>query len=136
MRKVLKQPNGVFRVLHSAAALAARRKLSARPRKEYRRAYNYLRARARHLRYHDYRRLGLPIGSGVTEAACKTLFTQRLKLSGMRWSAEGAQLILNLRSILLSGVWGPAYRAALQSRHASFARTLTSLTIPNHQKAA
>jgi hypothetical protein len=136
MRKVLKQPNGVFRVLHSAAALAARRKLSARPRKEYQRAYNYLRARARHLRYHDYRRLGLPIGSGVTEAACKTLFTQRLKLSGMRWSAEGAQRILNLRSIRLSGVWDATYCAALQARQYSLPRTPAPSPIPTPQKAA
>lgn len=116
MRKLLKQPGGVSRVLHSAAGLAARRSLSQARAKDYRRAYNYLRDRSRHLRYHEYRRLGLPIGSGVTEAACKTLFTQRLKLSGMRWSEEGAQVILNLRSILLSGIWTATYRKCLQSR--------------------
>ena len=33
-------------------------------------------------------------GSGVVEAACKTLVTQRLKQSGMRWSVSGAQAIL------------------------------------------
>lgn len=40
---------------------------------------------------------GLAIGSGVVEAACKSLVTQRLKLSGMRWSAKGAQSILTIR---------------------------------------
>jgi hypothetical protein len=45
----------------------------------------------------------LPIGSGVTEAACKTIYTQRMKLSGMRWDKEGAQRVLNLRVVLLSG---------------------------------
>jgi len=45
----------------------------------------------------DYKRNHLPIGSDVTEAACKTVFTQRLKLSGMRWSHEGAGRILTLR---------------------------------------
>ena len=44
----------------------------------------------------------LPLGSGVTEAACKTVFTQRLKNSGMRWSHDGAKTILTLRTILLS----------------------------------
>ena len=37
---------------------------------------------------------GIPIGSGVTEAACKTLVKQRLCCSGMRWKLEGAQIIL------------------------------------------
>ncbi len=37
------------------------------------------------------------IGSGVVEAACKTLVAQRLKLSGMRWGTHGAQAILTMR---------------------------------------
>lgn len=123
MRKVLKQSHGVFRVLHSAVALRTRRTLPACRRKDYQRAYNYLRDRTPCLRYHEYRRLGLPIGSGVTEAACKTLFTQRLKLSGMRWSAQGAQMILNLRAIRLSGIWKETYRTCLQSRATCQPRT-------------
>src|SRR5882757_9840001 len=66
------------------------------------------------LQYAAYRNQGLPIGSGVTEAACKTVFTQRLKLSGMRWSLGGAQTILNLRVILLSGLWEETYQAAVK----------------------
>jgi hypothetical protein len=84
MRKLLKKPNGPFRVLHAAAAMRARRSLSASAAKEFQKAYNYLRSRTRHLQYAEFRRQGLPIGSGITEAACKTVFTQRLKLSGMR----------------------------------------------------
>ena len=56
-------------------------------REQYRTAYDYLRKRIRLLDYYDYRRDHLPIGSGVTEAACKTVFTQRLKQSGMTWKA-------------------------------------------------
>ncbi len=59
--------------------------------KQYRDAYNYLRKRIRFLDYWEYRRNHLPIGSGVTEAVCKTVFTQRLKESGMTWSLEGGQ---------------------------------------------
>jgi hypothetical protein len=55
----------------------------------------------------------VPLGSGVTEAACKTVFTQRLKLSGMRWDPAGAQTVLDLRVVLLSGVWQPAYARVL-----------------------
>lgn len=42
------------------------------------------------------------IGSGLVESACKTIVTQRLKQSGMRWSKPGAESIVHLRSYLLS----------------------------------
>jgi hypothetical protein len=115
MRKLLKKPNGPFRVLHAAAALKARRWMSKAAGKEFGKAYNYLRLRTKHMQYAAFRNKGLPIGSGVTEAACKTVFTQRLKLSGMRWSLAGAHLILNLRVILLSGVWDQVYQATVQA---------------------
>ncbi len=66
------------------------------------------------MHYAVYKRLGIPRGSGVTEAACKTVYTQRLKLSGMRWKKAGAQTILNLRVLLLSGVWTEAYQRVLK----------------------
>lgn len=44
----------------------------------------------------------LPIGSGVVEAACKTLVTQRMKCSGMRWRQSGGQGILIFRSLIQS----------------------------------
>ncbi len=48
----------------------------------------------------------LPIGSGVTEAACKTLVKQRLCCSGMRWKNQGARIILTLRALVQSkGRW-------------------------------
>jgi len=40
---------------------------------------------------------GGPPSSGVVEAACKTLVTQRLKLSAMRWGRDGAQAVLTMR---------------------------------------
>ena len=43
-----------------------------------------------------------PIGSGVTEAACKTLVKQRLCRSGMRWKNTGAAVVLSLRALLLT----------------------------------
>jgi hypothetical protein len=47
----------------------------------------------------------LPMGSGLTKAACKTVFTQRLKRSGMSWTISGGPVILNLCVIRFSGVW-------------------------------
>ncbi len=113
MGKLLKKPNGPFRVLHAAAALRTKRKLSKTRRAEFARAYNDIRQRTKWMQYHEYARHGLPLGSGVTEAACKTLVSQRLKLSGMRWTKAGAQVILDLRAALLSGTWAAANRDVL-----------------------
>ena len=54
------------------------------------------------MRYHDLRAPLLPIGSGVVEAACKTLVSQRLKRSGMRWRVPGGQAILTFRALCQS----------------------------------
>ncbi len=123
MRKLLLKPNGPFRVLHAAAAMRSRRSMSAAPQKLFQQAYQYLRTRTSHMQYAEFRCQGLPIGSGITEAACKTVFTQRLKLSGMRWSGPGAQTILNLRVVLLSGLWTKVYSAAVNSYNHTPIRT-------------
>jgi len=55
----------------------------------------------------------------VTEAACKTVFTQRFKLSGMRWKDAGGQAVLQLRLLHLSGIWEEARSVSLlyQQQH-------------------
>jgi hypothetical protein len=113
MQKWLLQPGGVNRVLHSAAAFREQYGLRGKKRAEFQKAYRYLRDRMAYLRYAEYRRLGVPLGSGVTEAGCKTVYTQRLKLSGMRWQKAGAQTILDLRVLQVSGVWDEAYARVL-----------------------
>ena len=58
-----------------------------------------------HLHQMDYAlsvRNNLPIGSGVTEAACKTVVKQRLCQSGMRWKEVGVSIVLGLRTLVLT----------------------------------
>jgi hypothetical protein len=105
MRKELRREGGVDHVLRVAARLRHRLGLRGRRLANFQRARNYLKKRRGSLLYAQYERLGIPIGSGVTEAGCKTVFTQRLKLSGMRWTKAGAETILKLRVAWLSGVW-------------------------------
>jgi hypothetical protein len=62
----------------------------------------YFRNHRHQMHYSRYRDMGWPIGSGVTEAACKTLVKQRLCRAGMRWKEKGAQVILSLRALLLT----------------------------------
>jgi hypothetical protein len=56
----------------------------------------FRRNRAR-MQYSGFVDKGLPIGSGVVEAACKSVVAQRMKQSGMRWGQEGGQAILTAR---------------------------------------
>jgi hypothetical protein len=116
------KPRAISRILHSAAAIRSRRVVAGQS-KAYRDAYGYLRDHIKHLDYVRYRRDHLPIGSGVTEAACKTVFSQRLKRSGMAWSVEGGQRIVDLRVIDLSGVWSEVHRSYLQSKRLPEERT-------------
>lgn len=107
---------GVTQLLRSATQHYHRVKLTKAAEKEFWKAYDYLRDHSRWMAYARYRRQGLPIGSGVTEAACKTVFTQRLKRSGMRWHKESGQVIVDLRVLYLSGIWHEVVRRDLQAR--------------------
>lgn len=60
-------------------------------------AVRYFETNAHRMRYSYYRSLGMFVGSGVVEASCKAVIGQRLKLSGMHWSARGATGITTLR---------------------------------------
>ena len=66
------------------------------------------------MRYADFRKRGLFIGSGVLEAGCRTVVGQRLKQSGMHWTVRGANSIIALRCNIMSNRWEDfwAHRAA------------------------
>ena len=57
------------------------------------------------MNYPEYDKLGYYIGSGAIESAHRTVVQKRLKLSGQRWTIDGAQRVLNLRVLKMSGKW-------------------------------
>jgi hypothetical protein len=117
MRRWLRErQQGVSQVTRSATQLLDRRKMTKAQQTAFWKAYRYVRRNRRWMDYEGYRRRGLPIGSGVTEAACKTVFTQRFKRSGMRWGRESGQVILDLRVVYLSGLWEDAFARDLAAR--------------------
>lgn len=63
---------------------------------------DYFERNAARMRYPEFRRQHLFIGSGVIEAACKTVIGSRLKQSGMFWTVRGANAIIALRCHRLS----------------------------------
>jgi hypothetical protein len=74
-------------------------------RKKLRKELAFFRRNRRRMNYVGFAARGLPIGSGVVEAACKTLVTARMKRSGMRWRRDGGQAILTFRSLQQSDRW-------------------------------
>jgi uncharacterized protein UPF0236 len=75
---------------------------------------NYYERNLPYMRYDEYLAAGWPIGTGVIEGACRHLVKDRCELSGMRWSKEGAEALLQLRSVAENGDWNEfhAFRRA------------------------
>jgi hypothetical protein len=137
MRRWLKdKKDGIARVLHSAAAHAWRLEFTAEEQTAYDDAYQYLQNRQNLMDYWTCRRHGLAIGSGITEAACKTLFTQRFKQSGMKWSLEGGQVVVDLRVIWLSKLWSQVFDNYLQQLPQAQDRTKDRFEASCHEIAA
>jgi hypothetical protein len=67
-----------------------------------RRELGYFEKNQARMRYPDYLRQGLPIGSGAVEGACKHLVADRFKGAGMRWKDATAEPVLQLRAALLT----------------------------------
>ncbi len=69
-------------------------------------AITYFENNLSRMNYADNTSLKLPIGSGVVEAACKTLIKQRCCNSGMRWKEKGLKVVLSLRALVRTkGRW-------------------------------
>lgn len=81
------------------------KKLSAANKEKLDTTITYFTNQAHRMNYAEYREKNLPIGSGVTEAACKTTIKQRLCRSGMRWKNRGAAIVLALKCLDKSKRW-------------------------------
>lgn len=69
-------------------------------------AISYFITNAARMRYPAFRAQGLHVGSGIAEAACKTVVSTRAKRSGMRWTPHGLDAVLALRTAVLNGTYG------------------------------
>lgn len=99
LRAVLRDDaDGVDKVIRALVYLRDKRPRKKNLAKEL----AYFRRYRHRMRYADIRKHNVPIGSGVVEAACKTLVTQRMKGSGMRWCNHGGQAILTFRALTQS----------------------------------
>ena len=79
------------------------RKLDKSTRKPIDTCARYLLNHSAYLNYDEYLRLGYPIATGVIEGACRYLVKDRMGITGARWGLKGAEAILKLRSLKISG---------------------------------
>src|SRR2546422_6390214 len=65
-------------------------------------AVDYFTTNAQRMRYPSFRAQGMHVGSGIAEAACKTVVDTRAKRTGMRWTPDGLDAVLPLRTAKLN----------------------------------
>ena len=95
----------VGRVIGGLKQMATKSHLRGVREKRLSEVVGYLERNRAHMHYDEYLDKGYPIGSGVAEGACRHLVKDRLELTGMRWRTNGAQFMLDLRSVFLNNQW-------------------------------
>lgn len=108
----------LLRILRGEAGLVAggirrsatKRGLKRKARLPADKCAGYLKRKRKFLRYDLALEAGHPIATGVIEGACRHLVRNRLEISGARWSLEGAEAILRLRSLRASGDFDEYWR--------------------------
>ncbi len=119
LKVVLKEQAGgvdtvIKLLLRLERSLRARARASESRKEAVRSERKYFQNQRERMGYAAYLAKGLPIGSGVVEAACKTLATQRMKRSGMSWG-DGKQAVLTIRSLQQSDRWARGWALAAAS---------------------
>jgi hypothetical protein len=92
---------------------------------------NYFERNLPYMAYDECLRQGWPIASGVIEGACRHIVKDRMELSGMRWSQDGAEQLLRLRCVHHNGHWDSfwEYRRAQRLQPNSANRDCSSLPV-------
>lgn len=101
MRSILLEKGGSA-ALEEIKQLEIKNKLAAI---EQNKLINYLTENLTRTNYPEYDNMGYYIGSGMVEAAHRTLLQQRIKLAGQRWKIDGVQKVINLRIVNKTQNW-------------------------------
>lgn len=92
-------------VIRSLRYLSTSRGLCEKKRKDVATACGYFESHQNRMKYDQYLAAGYPIATGVIEGACRHIVKDRMERTGMKWTLDGAQSILNLRCLRASGMW-------------------------------
>ena len=91
----------------------------------------------KHMMHYDvYLKKGYPIATGVVEATSGSLVKNRMEQSGMRWSINGAQAVLNQRAVVKNGDWNDFFTYFINSERDRLYHTAYDCDDPHYQNAA
>jgi len=103
-------------VVRGMRQMASRRGLSGKAKEKVDKICNYFEKNHHRMRYDQYLAAGYPIASGVIEGACRHVVKDRMERTGMNWIIEGAQPMLDLRCVFLSGQWDEFMESYINSQ--------------------
>jgi hypothetical protein len=116
---------------------ATKRGLSPEQRQPMDKCADYLLKYKDMLRYDRYLAAGMPIATGVIEGACRHLIQDRMDIAGARWSLDGAEAVLRLRSLRSSGDFDAYWEFHLrQERERNHLRRYAAHEFPHLREAA
>jgi hypothetical protein len=124
-------------VIQDLKTLAKDPALSSAQRNTLNTTVGYYRRNLPYMHYDHYLQKGWPIGTGVVEGACGHLVKDRMQQSGMRWTKQGAQALLDLRAVRLNDDWDDyqCFHRRRQHRRLYGARSAI-LSMPEYQVLA
>ena len=91
------------KVIRDLKRIQTKTQLSQSKLKQIEKTITYFTNHKHKMDYKTFIDKGYPVSSALVEAACGHLVKQRMEQSGMRWSSQGAQNIMNLRAVKLNG---------------------------------
>lgn len=92
-----------LKVIEDLKQINLKTKLSESKKTQVCKTITYLSNHQHKLDYKTFVEKGYPVSSALVEAACGHLVKQRMEQSGMRWSSQGAQNIMDLRAVKING---------------------------------
>lgn len=95
----------VTSVIRGFRRMGTSQDVRGKKKKDLKTICRYFEKNRHRMRYHEFLAGGFPIASGVIEGACRHVVKDRLERTGMNWVLEGAQAMLDLRCIHVSGQW-------------------------------
>ncbi len=97
--------NRTGHVVGGLRQMGTKHELRGEKKKKLNRICNYFVSNGHRMSYGAYLAAGYPIASGVIEGACRHVVKDRMERTGMRWTVDGAQAMLDLRTTYINGQW-------------------------------